>query len=374
VRLLGRSERLWLTLWKGGLITVTVNIDIVAQKNADGSLSYLTYKYKGSTVKIGLGYDEQGNLNKLLVPAFLNLKPEQIYNLVMQQYLERINHIGDIGTVDTITLLDTISIINLIKAAKVNILILKNGDFGRAFNDWILSSSHAPASDIITIQTVDTIDSPQTVQIIGQNNVIPDAISQRLYIGQPRDKALSFWGKASANTTLTIGFYGDIASDVQTVALTNVWTRFTVKPTVTQTLWFLSMSIASTLNTVLISDVDFVITAQTVTPKAEGKTTIIKSGAASGGTTALHTVTAGTVFYLTGCCLDVNASTAGNALVQFGGANLLGIIVGAVAGVANATKALSLAVPMPFPAGTVIQIVSSIATLQGFASIIGWEE
>lgn len=114
-------------------------------------------------------------------------------------------------------------------------------------------------------------------------------------------------------------------------------------------------------------------------PMAKGKTSILKSGNATGvATTIIYTVTAGKVFYLVGCahtsvgpaagCASVlQVDTGGDAVFR----NLLKLDSVATSAVATS---LTPSIPMPFVAGSVFRVTSNIAGLVADASIIGWEE
>lgn len=62
---------------------MTAEIDIQQQCNADGTLQYFKYKYKGSTVKIGIGYTN-GKPTKIFIPSFLNLSHQEMLNILMK--------------------------------------------------------------------------------------------------------------------------------------------------------------------------------------------------------------------------------------------------------------------------------------------------
>ena len=108
-----------------------------------------------------------------------------------------------------------------------------------------------------------------------------------------------------------------------------------------------------------------------VLPKAKGKTTIIPFAAYSSGGGVLYTVTAGKTFYLTGGSLTIDGTTAGYGLLIVNGVNSISGVL-AVAG--QIVIPINPCVPMPYPAGTIFAITTSVATVFISANLIGWEE
>jgi hypothetical protein len=65
----------------------SIEIPVQTQHNADGSLSYLKYKYKGSVVKIQTDYDSQGNLIGVSIPQFLNIPHAQLFQIISAMFI-----------------------------------------------------------------------------------------------------------------------------------------------------------------------------------------------------------------------------------------------------------------------------------------------
>lgn len=65
-----------------------IEIPVQTQWNSDGSLAYVKYKYKGSTVKFTPGYDAQGNLVRLNLPQFLNLSHTDMAKVILGQFVQ----------------------------------------------------------------------------------------------------------------------------------------------------------------------------------------------------------------------------------------------------------------------------------------------
>ena len=140
---------------------MTAEINLQQQLNADGSLNYIQYKYKGSTVKIGFGYDTNGKMNKILIPPFLNLKHKEIFDIVNRFYIERINVIQLIQLINRIALIDAISSVTIanIKTTGTDIVNtaiklltppvrITNGGFEDNFDGW--TTTGAPGTPLIS--------------------------------------------------------------------------------------------------------------------------------------------------------------------------------------------------------------------------------
>ena len=115
-----------------------------------------------------------------------------------------------------------------------------------------------------------------------------------------------------------------------------------------------------------------------VNPTPVGKTTLIKKGIAANSTATAHTVTAGKIFYLCACNL-LYWSCADNesGYMNVGSDTILGMAshITAVYHVADSDAiTVSFPVPLPIPAGTKLDVVSSAATIGVIGIFIGWEE
>lgn len=180
---------------------MTSEINLQSQLNSDGSLNYITYRYKGSTVKIGFGYDANGKMNKILIPPFLNLKHKEVFDIVNRFYIERINtiqliklidkitlvdtiaaitniaNINSVDLIDRITLLDRITLIDTISAITniANIANLQSVDL----IDRISLIDEITKIDAIT--EITTITNPVNVKTSGGTNIVLDALTQGAY-------------------------------------------------------------------------------------------------------------------------------------------------------------------------------------------------
>jgi hypothetical protein len=361
---------------------VTVNIDLKSQLNSDGSLAYLRYKYKGSEVKIGLGYDANGNLNQIQVPAFLNLKPEQIYNLVMQQYLERINHIGDIAVVDLISAIT--NIVNIANIAKIGSVIpvtsssniVQNGDLVTlTLSGWTTTTN----------TTYDAVfQGAKLVQNAVFSQDLPAYVGNRLHFSFITKSSLVVAG----NLVVTL-LYTDGSTEVQTFNVPAIETQYFINSNYQKRLATLTFG-QPKVDTVYLKRIVGIQTDDDlqgnieVLPKAKGKTTIIKSAERAGGagSSTIYTVTAGKTFYLVAANLCSPAAGSGKDFLQAdtGGdgvfRNLLNdyMLVSALITALVTPSSLSLAVPMPFPAGTVFRVTTDSANTIAEGSIVGWEE
>jgi hypothetical protein len=123
-----------------------------------------------------------------------------------------------------------------------------------------------------------------------------------------------------------------------------------------------------------------------VTPKAKGKTTIIKSADAANTTTVIYTVTAGKTFYL--AYANLVAYLGGSSIspdayleVDSAGNGVFRPIVHIQGATAVATTLyptfvmpVTPSIPLPFAAATVFQVRITSASSIAHASIMGWEE
>lgn len=110
--------------------------------------------------------------------------------------------------------------------------------------------------------------------------------------------------------------------------------------------------------------------------KILGKTIISQTNIIADGYVTIYTVTAGKTFYLVSAYC--NASTSGSGFIAqlIAGAQIL-IYLGplvAVGATVTCGLPLSLAAPIPFPAGTIFRIYSNDAAMVVTGGIIGWEE
>jgi len=108
-----------------------------------------------------------------------------------------------------------------------------------------------------------------------------------------------------------------------------------------------------------------------VLPKALNKTPIFQRNTATNATVTVYTVTSGKTFYLVGAVLS-GIGTSGAAALRIAGTNL--VVLNFDGTDHDEEMPFPLAAPMPFPGGTVFAVVSTTATVQGDASIMGWEE
>lgn len=115
-------------------------------------------------------------------------------------------------------------------------------------------------------------------------------------------------------------------------------------------------------------------------PRAYGQTSICLIGAALNATVDIYIVPAGVVFYLTGGFLVATvmaASVLGNAFLNNNpGRPLLHILARTSALIDTQVSCLPLclSVALPFPAGTVFQVISDNANVYATGGITGWEE
>ena len=120
---------------------------------------------------------------------------------------------------------------------------------------------------------------------------------------------------------------------------------------------------------------------------ARGKTTIIKAGGANNSTNNFYTVTAGKTFYLVGGAVTANINAAALNGIWYVQADTGGdgvfrtlmygnFFTSAAGGAdrAHVTCPLTLAVPLPFTAGTVFRCVSNAVAVEVYPTVWGWEE
>ena len=68
-------------------------IPVQTQFNADKSLAYIKYKYKGSTVKIDYSFDSTGKLIAVGIPQFLNLPHLKVFEIISGMFIQSVINI-----------------------------------------------------------------------------------------------------------------------------------------------------------------------------------------------------------------------------------------------------------------------------------------
>lgn len=358
------------------------SIELAEELNGDGSLQYLQFKYKGSNVQINFGYDQNGKLNKIFIPAFLNLSQKEIFDIVNRFYIERINTIQTINTINLIKNIDAIGKIGSIPSIQTSNNIVKNGSFVTGNLDgW----------DTVINTTVDLtrpFGLSNSVKILG--NAVPNTNFISQYIAPQIGSRLQFTfvtftptGSHANNLDLII-IYTDNSTETKTVTANNSFVIFTFNPTSNKRVYAFSFGTLTT-DDVWVSSIycqsDCLDSDSNneVLPKAKNKTTIFKHNIATSTTANIYTVTAGKTFYLVSAWLHAKGigTIDGNAYLDTGGADrllMLGAPYSAATDRITSSASLALTAPMPFAAGTIFRVGSDSAGCYGFAGVIGWEE
>lgn len=361
-----------------------MSINLQEQQNADGSLNYLKYKYRGSEVKINFGYNADGKLMKINVPSFLNLSHKEIFDIINRFYIERINTIQLINQIDTILNIVDIQKIGLIAHANISQNLVKNGDFETGdLSGWI-DNTAGIYNSVISTPPSHIYEGKYSLQIkpLGSGLVqsIPPTVGNHLHFA-----VASQWDAAIVGDYYITLNYEDGSNEVLTLTGFGAWFIQTAIGTKNVRVTSFELSHAVAAHTLFL---DAVFAADSledsfgdlgVLPKAKGKTTIIAHNVANNATVTVHTVTAGKTFYLTGCNLNTAifaAAVTSTGLLVAGGVNLIKLVTqtSALIDRDHCNQSLSPCVPMPFAAGTVFQVFSGDANTNAYASIIGWEE
>jgi hypothetical protein len=77
----------------------STTLNIQEQRNADGSLQYIKFKWKGSIIKVGYGYDANGLLTSVTIPSCMNLSHWEILELINGLFIQSIGNQSNPPTV-----------------------------------------------------------------------------------------------------------------------------------------------------------------------------------------------------------------------------------------------------------------------------------
>jgi hypothetical protein len=387
---------------------------------SDASTGHATVK--AGSIEATYFYDSLKMMSRIETKSPGRIKDLDLLQLIKRtnlDYVGVIRLINEIQLIDRIALIDsitTIGTIGTIANASISINVIKNGSFETGdLTCWI------PSSNTVTIST----------------NVIINKYSARIPSGQSIIQYLpgytgnrfrtSFLLKTE-NVGELVGFYlfyDDGTSEVTIINATTTITPYLVYGTFAKRLSYMKI-IGGTANASIVDEIFSFVSDDTadgaiknqlftgataydarqiralttadgitatladaenrVLPKAKGKTTIRKNARAINvATTGLHTVSAGTVFYLVGGNLQsgfTGASTgaSGYLEVDIAGAGVFTPLIrneirtSALIDAGLSSTPLVLAVPMPFAAGTVFQVRNDAANCISSSSVFGWEE
>jgi hypothetical protein len=354
-------------------------IDIITEPNPDGTLNYFSWRYKNVWVKIGLGY-QNGVLNKILIPAYLNLSQADVAKLIMQLYIERIDFINTINTINTVNLINTITSIGTIGSiGKLGVTIstpnlIRNGDFSTGdFSFW--------GNNAAVI-----VSGYCTFNAIG-NSVQQDVPS---FLAPNCTLSLNAFCKNGVEQGTVTFVYTDASTEAQTFTCGLVPQIVTFVPASNKRLATVEIAFTANAGVLSVSNIqlvnDVAVNLQlyadnssepsnslVVVPKAKGKTTIDAVNISSGAAVTVYTVPAGKTFYLTQMTLMASGSLTFSAVATANGVQK-GIIGAQQA--ATLTEDLTPNIPMPYPANATFTVAMPAggATGDAWLSLSGWLE
>jgi hypothetical protein len=327
-------------------------------------------------------YQSQAN-NGLLMGVKLSaagFTATDIFRLVNERFIDYISLIDYINTIDTINTINNIGRIGSIPQISSSPNIIKNGNFATEnFTGWDAASIGAS----INLNTA-AYYIPAIFAVLQTAGITAGFLTQNL----PTLMAPTFYTSfqavsinASANNFNVVFTFTDGTTETHTLSVPAVLTQYFINPTTLKRLASVTYSQIVAVNdtiwiTQIVGTADFTdnssepSNANVVIPKAVGKTTIVAQNAITNGTVTVYTVPAGKTFYLVGGNLGVQGSGSGSGEALVGGVAL------AVLSIVNSTTSnpITLAVPMPFAAGTVFQVLSTSANVAATFSLFGWTE
>jgi cytoskeletal protein CcmA (bactofilin family) len=279
----------------------------------------------------------------------------------------------------------TINSQNAVVQSQTSQNLIKNGNFSTGtFDGWDIV-----ANSIVdpTVKLGNSITAKLTAQTAYIQQVLTPIVAARLIINF---YAISSLGHAS-NLLVTLTFQGG-GSETLTVTVPSTGILKQYQFTTANRPQTIKFTNQDATDVVWLTDIlalalyDDLQGNFEVLPKAKRVTTIVADNVVtSTGSATIHTVTAGTVFYLSRSWIAsiafstgqttstyVEVDTAGNGTFR-----KLATVMLATSTLINATSgnmSASESVPMPFPAASVFRVTTETTSIYSRGGIVGWEE